>query len=66
VYYLAKGTFTAQRLEEEFRRKEWVEGVPKLKSIEQIFKEKGGYEVLGELSGTEMLGWPYDGPFDEF
>jgi isoleucyl-tRNA synthetase len=66
VYYLAKGTFTAQRLEEEFRKKEWVEGVPKLKSIEQIFKEKGGYEVLGELSGTEMLGWPYHGPFDEF
>jgi len=66
VYYLAKGTFTAQRLEEEFRRKEWVEGVPKLKSIEQIFKEKGGYEILGELSGTEMLGWPYEGPFDEF
>src|SRR5207237_829788 len=28
VYYLAKGTFTAQRLEDEFRRKEWVEGVP--------------------------------------
>jgi len=66
VYYLAKGTFTAQRLEDEFRRKEWVEGVPKLKSIEQIFKEKGGYEILGELSGTEMLEWPYDGPFDEF
>jgi isoleucyl-tRNA synthetase len=66
VYYLAKGTFTAQRLEEEFRRKEWVEGVPKLKSIEQIFKEKGGYEILGELSGGEMLGWSYHGPFDEF
>src|SRR2546422_1304123 len=66
VSYLAKGTFTAQRLEDEFRRKEWVEGVPKLKSIEQIFKEKGGYEILGELSGTEMLEWPYDGPFDEF
>src|SRR5882724_2007395 len=66
VYYLAKGTFTTQRLEEEFRKKEWVEGVPKLKSIEQIFKEKGGYEVLGELLGTEMLGWPYHGPFDEF
>jgi isoleucyl-tRNA synthetase len=66
VYYLAKGAFTAQRLEEEFRRKEWVEGIPKLKSIEQIFKEKGGYEVLGELSGAEMLGWQYNGPFDEF
>src|ERR671931_1406821 len=66
VYYLAKGAFTAQRLEEEFRRKEWVEGVPKLKSIEQVFKEKGGYEILGELLGSEMIGWPYDGPFDEF
>ncbi len=66
IYYLAKGAFTAQRLEEEFRRKEWVEGVPKLKSIEQIFKEKGGYEIVGEISGAEMIGWPYDGPFDEF
>jgi isoleucyl-tRNA synthetase len=65
IYYLAKGTFTAQRLEDEFRRKEWIEGVPKLKSIEQIFKEKGGYEILGELSGSEMVGWTYDGPFDE-
>jgi isoleucyl-tRNA synthetase len=65
IYYLAKGVFTAQRLDEEFRRKEWVEGVPKLKSIEQIFKEKGGYEILAELSGSEMIGWTYDGPFDE-
>ena len=65
IYYLAKGTFTAQRLEDEFRRKEWIEGVPKLKSIEQIFKEKGGYEILGDLSGSEMIGWTYDGPFDE-
>ncbi|HXG12315.1 MAG TPA: isoleucine--tRNA ligase [Gemmataceae bacterium] len=65
IYYLAKGALTHQRLEEEFRRKEWVEGVPKLKTLEQIFKEKGGYEVLGELSGREMIGWTYDGPFDE-
>jgi len=65
IYYLAKGTLTAQRLEEEFRRKEWIDGVPKLKSIEQIFKEKGGYEILGELLGSEMVGWTYDGPFDE-
>jgi isoleucyl-tRNA synthetase len=65
VYYLAKGALTAQRLEEEFKRKEWVQGVPKLKSLEQIFKEKGGYEILGELSGAEMIGWTYEGPFDE-
>jgi isoleucyl-tRNA synthetase len=65
VYYLAKGAFTAQRLEDEWKRKEWVEGVPKLKALEQVFKEKGGYEVLGELKGSELVGWRYDGPFDE-
>ncbi len=43
----------------------WVEGVPKLKTLEQIFKEKGGYEIVGELKGAEMVGWAYDGPFDE-
>ena len=65
VYYLAKGAFTAQRLEEQFKRKEWLEGVPKLKTLEQIFKEKGGYEIVGELSGAAMVDWTYDGPFDE-
>src|SRR5207302_3067291 len=65
VYYLAKGAFTAHRLEEEFKQKQWVEGVPKLRTLEQIFKEKGGYELVGELSGAEMIGWTYDGPFDE-
>src|SRR5262249_46173998 len=67
VYYLAKGAFTAHRKEDEFKRKEWVEGVPKLKSLEQIFREKdkSGFAVVGELSGAEMVGWTYDGPFDE-
>ena len=65
LYYLAKGAFTAKRKEEEFKRKEWVPGVPKLKSLEQIFKEKGGFEIEGEISGKELLGWTYDGPFDE-
>jgi isoleucyl-tRNA synthetase len=67
VYYVGKGAFTAKRKEEEFKNKaEWVEGVPKLKSLEQLFKEKkGGFEVLGELKGAEMVGWAYEGPFDE-
>jgi isoleucyl-tRNA synthetase len=26
---------------------------------------QGDYEVLGELSGAEMEGWAYDGPFDD-
>jgi isoleucyl-tRNA synthetase len=68
-YYLAKGAFKFQRLEEEFKgKKAWVEGVPKLKTLEQIFREKAGkegFEIVGELSGAEMIGWEYDGPFDE-
>ena len=39
--------------------------MPKLKTLEQIFKEKGGYEIVGELPGKELVGWQYDGPFDE-
>jgi isoleucyl-tRNA synthetase len=66
VYYLARGAFTAHRLDEEFKRKEWVEGVPRLKTLEQVFKEKGGYAMVGEVSGADMVGWTYDGPFDEF
>src|SRR4051812_29167150 len=65
VYYVAKGAFTAQRLEEQFKRKEWVEGVPKLSTLEQHFKAKGGYEIVGELKGADLVGWQYDGPFDE-
>jgi isoleucyl-tRNA synthetase len=65
IYYLAKGAFTAHRLEEEFKQKQWVDGVPKLKTLEQVFKEKGGYEIVGELAGAAMVGWTYDGPFDE-
>ena len=65
IHYLAKGAFTAQRLEEQFKRKEWVDGVPKLKSVEQIFKEKGGYEIVGELLGAELVGRRYRGPYDD-
>ncbi len=65
VYYLAKGALTADRLEEDFKRGNWVQGVPKLKPLAQLFKEKGGFEVVGEIKGKEMLGWTYDGPFDE-
>jgi isoleucyl-tRNA synthetase len=66
VYYVARGALTARRQEEEFKRKEWVEGVPKLKTLEQILKEKGGFEIVGELAGADLVGWTYDGPFDEF
>jgi isoleucyl-tRNA synthetase len=66
IFYLAKGAFTAQRLEEQWKKKEWVAGVPKLSTLEQHFKSKGGYEIVGEIKGADMIGWQYDGPFDEW
>ena len=39
--------------------------MPKLKTISQIFKENGGYEVLETLPGAALVGWQYRGPFDE-
>jgi isoleucyl-tRNA synthetase len=67
VYYVGKGAFSARRKEDEFKDKsQWVEGVPKLKPLEQLFKEKkGGFEIVGEVKGADMVGWTYDGPFDE-
>jgi len=67
VYYVAKGAFTAGRKEEDYRTRDkgtWVDGVPKLKPVEQHFKEKGPYQVVGEVKGADMLGWAYDGPYD--
>jgi isoleucyl-tRNA synthetase len=71
VYYFAKENLEYQRLGREFKegfgRPEWSwpEGVPKLKTIAQLFKEQGGYEVEGTLKGAEMVGWRYAGPFDD-
>ncbi len=66
VYYFAKENLEFQRLEKQFNdKKQWIKGVPKLKTIAQIFKERGGYEILGTIKGAEMLGWKYEGPFDE-
>ena len=71
IYYFAKDNLNFQRLSTEFKdgfgRPEWKwpEGVPKLKTLAQIFKEQGGFEELSTLKGAEMVGWKYDGPFDE-
>ena len=71
IYYFAKDNLNFQRLSTEFKdgfgRPEWKwpEGVPKLKTLAQIFKEQGGFEELGTLKGAEIVGWKYDGPFDE-
>jgi isoleucyl-tRNA synthetase len=71
VYYFAKDNLEFQRLAKEFKegfgRPEWSwpSGVPKLKTIGQIFKEQGGYEIEATLKGAEMIGWEYTGPFDD-
>ncbi len=71
VYYFAKDNLNFKRLEKEFKegfgRPEWnwPEGVDKLKTLGQIFKEQGGFEELGTIKGAEMIGWRYAGPFDD-
>ena len=66
VYYFAKENLEYQRLDKQFKeKKQWIDGVPKLKTIAQIFKERGGYEIIGSVKGVNMLGWEYEGPFDE-
>jgi len=71
IYYFAKENLEFQRLSTEFKDGfgrpdwKWPAGVPKLKTIAQIFKEQGGYEVLGTLPGAELVDWPYSGPFDD-
>src|SRR5881398_1502791 len=73
VYYVAKGAFRFNRMEsggdEEGEdttakkgKRDWLPGVPHLKTIEQLFKEKAGkdgFEVVGEVKGADMLGWAY-------
>ncbi len=83
IYYLAKGVFKQDRMasssaEDDAEpadrgakksKREWIDGVPNLNSIEQMFKSKAGkggtYEIVGEVKGEEMLGWTYTGPFDD-
>tara|TARA_Y100000389_G_scaffold81010_1_gene77613 strand:+ start:7221 stop:10514 length:3294 start_codon:yes stop_codon:yes gene_type:complete len=65
IYYVAENNLKFQRLSKEFsEKKNWIEGVPKLKTLDQIFKERGGYTVLEVLKGEDMIGWTYEGPYD--
>ncbi len=71
IYYFAKENLNFKRLDREYKegfgRPEWSwpEEVPKLKTLAQIFKEQGGFEELEAIKGAEMVGWEYDGPFDD-
>jgi len=71
VYYFAKDNLNFKRLAREFKEGfgrpewQWPKNVPKLKTLAQIFKENGGFEEIGTIKGVEMVGWEYDGPFDD-
>jgi isoleucyl-tRNA synthetase len=82
IYYVAKGALKLNRMEASGdedaeepeasaragKRRDWLDGVPHLSSIEQHFKSKAGkdgYEIVGEVKGSEMIGWEYVGPFDD-
>ena len=66
AYYLAKENLEHKRLESQFQsKKDWIDGVPKLKTLSQIFKERGGYSIEETVRGADLVGLAYDGPFDD-
>jgi isoleucyl-tRNA synthetase len=77
VYYVGKAAYKLNRMEssnEETEasakksKRDWLDGVPHLNSIEQHFKSKAGkepVEVLGEVKGSDLVGLEYAGPFDD-
>ncbi|MCB8960359.1 MAG: class I tRNA ligase family protein [Ardenticatenales bacterium] len=66
IYYFAEENLKYQRLDRAFKTGQgWIEGVPRLKTLEQIFKERGGYEILEVVKGADLVGLAYTGPYDE-
>ena len=66
IYYVAEENLNFNRLDSQFKdKKQWIKGVPKLKTIAQIFNERGGYSVEQVIKGSDMIGWNYQGPFDD-
>ena len=69
LYYLAADNLKYQRLETQYKEgfgsQPWPKGLPRLKTIDEIFCEQGGYTIEGTIWGSDIVGWTYDGPFDE-
>ncbi len=63
IYYVAKANFERDRVQD--LQVEGKHETHKLPSIRTILKGSGGVEVLQELSGRDLLGLTYTGPFDE-
>jgi isoleucyl-tRNA synthetase len=64
MYYVAKANFERDRLQD--LQVEGKHETHKLPSIRTILKGSGPVEVVGELSGRDLLGLAYTGPFDDF
>jgi isoleucyl-tRNA synthetase len=69
LYYVAEANLNYPRLakqhKEGFGSAPWPKDVSKLRTIHQIIQEQGGYTIEGTVTGADMIGWTYDGPFDE-
>jgi isoleucyl-tRNA synthetase len=63
IYYLGKENYSRERVQqlEAGGRHE----SHKLHSLKSILEGSAEVEVLGEIKGSELLGWRYVGPFDE-
>lgn len=64
LYYFAEENLNFKRLDKQYREKDWIEGVPRLKTIAQLFNERGGYVIEGSVKGAELVGLRYRGPYD--
>jgi len=63
TYYVGKANFESARphpVQTTDKSK-----LPGLMAIHAQFKNKGPFEIVGELRGEELVGLTYDGPFDE-
>ena len=66
IYYFAEENSEFHRLDKQFEDKnQWIKGVPKLKTISQIFKEKVVFTFIRkDKKGKELVGLKYIGPYD--
>ncbi|MFC1654207.1 isoleucine--tRNA ligase [Myxococcota bacterium] len=67
TYYLGAENYQGDRkieVEEETAKGK-KRRVIKLLNIPEVLKSQGEVEVLGELPGKDLIGFQYDGPFDE-
>ncbi len=63
IYYVGKANFESARshpVQTTDKSK-----LPGLMAIHAQFKNKGPFEIVGELRGEELVGLTYDGPFDD-